>query len=369
MPKQRSRQHQPQRPTRSTQLAGNTQKVDISLRKDSDKKQTPREQVAEGVKEAVEEVLKPLGDAAKGKTPVKRTRLLKKEAPTCYPSRGRSRVLSLMNLAFPFYNFWFALGIGFIYWLITWEFYSIAGRHDISAGKIDAVGVHTGYLDTFSYFPLYLMQACLVSIPLAGMLAGLLALLIWYVAAPERPRWKHWLMKLGLGGTHFLAHLTVMFGAGLFFVMINNWVSPTIEQQVNKIWRDSSKAEGVIARGIKEALEPLSTNRQEQREMFEDKSAKPGDIRRSAPPASAIPGAADVSPADTAIIAKGIRQIVGFILYPIPDHPARRHPWWVCLGPLLGHHQHTLPHPRRGCLRRVADPPLQKLPPHEVRAR
>ncbi|MEQ1648380.1 MAG: hypothetical protein ABL898_07325, partial [Hyphomicrobiaceae bacterium] len=292
-------------------------KVDISLRKDSGKKQTQREQVTEGVKETVEDVLKPLGDAVKGKVPVKRTRLLRKEAPTCYPPRGRSRLLSLKNLAFPFYNTWFALGIGFLYWLITWEFYSIAARHDISAGKIDAVGVHTTFWDTFSYFPLYLMQACLVSIPLAAMLAGLMLTLIWYVAAPERPRWKHWLMKLGLGGGHFLAHLVTMFALGLCFVMINNWVSPHIEKTVNSVWRDSAKDQGVVSRAIKEALEPLSSKRQEQREMFEDKS-KPGELRRSAPPASAMPDSGTAAtPTDTSILAKGVRQIVGFILYPL----------------------------------------------------
>ena len=260
----------------------------------------------------------PIDEALRGKTRIKPTRLLKQEAPVCYPSKGLSRLICLRNLLFPIYNLPFALGVGLIYWLITWQFYSIVERHDISAGKIDAVGVHTGYWETFRFFPLYLMQASLVSIPLVMMLGGLFFALVWYVDAVEYPRWRHWLSKLSFGTAHFLGHVTMMFAFGFLFVMLNNWTAPYVEREVNALWRKSDNELGVAGRTVKEALEPLSRSRQEQREQFGDKSA-PGQLRRAAPPASAMPapdGAAR-SNAANALESKGIRQILGFVLYPL----------------------------------------------------
>jgi len=288
-------------------------KIDISLRKPGAAPATSTDAITKEVKTAVEDIVKPIEDTLKGKTAVKRTRILRSEAPTCYPSRNRSRLLSLKNLAFPFYNIPFAIGIGLIYWLLTWQFYAVAEQHDISAGKIDAVGVHTGYFETLGYFPLYLIQACLVSIPLSAMLLALLVTLVWYVAAPERPRWKRLLAKIGLGVGHFTAHLFAMFALGLLAVMVNNYIAPRAETYVDSLWRSSNKESGILARAIREALEPLSSNRAEQREMFGD-DKKSGTLRRTAPPAAAMPADGQQDAGD--VLSKGVRQIVGFVLYP-----------------------------------------------------
>ncbi len=293
--------------------------VDIKLRKG--KQSRPDEEVAREVGEAVKEVLEPIDEAIRGRDRVKPVRLIKQEAPVCYPSKGLSRMLGLRNLFFPIYNLPFSLGIGAIYWLVTWQFYSVVERHDISAGKIDAVGLHSGYFETFGYFPLYLLQACLVSIPLAAMLAVLLATLIWYVDAIEYPRWRHWFSKIVIGGTHFAAHLTAMFALGFFFVMINNWTSPYIEREVNAIWQQSQTAPSAAGRAVKEVLEPLSSSRAGQREAFGDKATAPGQPRRAAPPAAAMPEAkaeAKVAAATGGdpLVTKNVRQILGFVLYP-----------------------------------------------------
>ena len=40
--------------------------------------------------------------------------------PACWPSRGTSRRLSFMTLAFPFRYYGFAVCLGFFYWMMTW---------------------------------------------------------------------------------------------------------------------------------------------------------------------------------------------------------------------------------------------------------
>ncbi len=291
--------------------------VDIKLR---GAKSSPTVEVAREVGEAVGGVFEPIDEALRGKKRLKRTRILKQEAPVCYPPKGVSRLISLRNLLFPLFNFPFAMGIGIIYWLITWQFYSIVERHDISAGKIDSVGVFTGFWETFQYFPLYLVQASLVSIPLVVMLLGLYATLVWYVDATEKPVWRHWFSKIVIGSAHFATHLTAMFALGFLFVMLNNWTSPFVERQVTAIWQQSEAQLGVIGRSIKEVLEPLSSSRVEQREQYGDK-AKPGELRRAAPPQSAVQG--PVQPQRKAAVAglesKSVRQILGFVLYPLQE--------------------------------------------------
>ncbi len=62
-----------------------------------------------------------------------RRKPLQPQAPKCYPSKSRSYLLSLGNVLFPFYNPAFAIGIGLIYWIVTWEFQTLVSRYEISA--------------------------------------------------------------------------------------------------------------------------------------------------------------------------------------------------------------------------------------------
>ncbi len=263
------------------------------------------EEVGERVEEAVEEAVRPLEGVLKRK---KRPRILKPQAPKCYPEKGRSLLMSLGNVFFPFRNLPFAIGIGLVYWLITWEFYAVAERHDISAGKIDVVGVMTGYWEVFSFFPLYLMQATLVSIPLSALLLAMWSVLTWYVDAVERPGVRRYATKFFVGTGHFLAHVTTMFALGLLWVMVNNWVAPRIEPWANALWQSSASDRSVAGGVVKEVLEPLSEGRRAQRERALDPAE--GPLQRSAPPATTPPSQ------DNQLRTKAVRQLVGFLLYP-----------------------------------------------------
>ena len=70
--------------------------------------------------------------AAAGRARPKRVRKpLRPQAPKCYPDKGRSYLLSLGNLLFPFYNPGFSIGIGLIYWIITWQFQNLVSQYGI----------------------------------------------------------------------------------------------------------------------------------------------------------------------------------------------------------------------------------------------
>ena len=68
-------------------------------------------------------------DADQRLGPKRKRQPLQPQAPKCYPSKARSYLLSLGNMLFPFYNPGFAIGIGLLYWLITWQFQN--ARHAV----------------------------------------------------------------------------------------------------------------------------------------------------------------------------------------------------------------------------------------------
>ena len=295
--------------------AWHKEQVDIRLNKTGGPKQ-PIGQVAERVGEVVEGAIEPIEDALKGRR--HQPRILKPQAPKCYPERGRSIWMSLGNLAFPFRNFVFAMGIGLIYWLLTWEFYALVERHDISSGEIDAVGIHTTFWDVYQYIPFYLLQGTLVSIPLALMLLALWAAITWYVDAGDKNRVKKVLTKLTVGTSHFTAHILTMFALGLFFVQVNNWIAPRVQAYADTVWSSSAgtSTAGAVA---KKVLEPLSENRQQQREMFgqDPKQGPRISGTRAAPPAVALPDGVQPPSEQNKLRPKAVRQIVGFVLYPL----------------------------------------------------
>lgn len=260
------------------------------------------------VREAVEEVLEPLQ-----RKPT-RSRL-KRSAAKCYPSKATSLGLSFRNLLFPVYNLFFAFGIGVVYWLITWQFYSVVSQHDISAGKIDTVGIDSSYWSTLARLPLYLMQAMLVSIPFVLLLGILLGLLVAYVDAVERPRWRRLLSKVSIGVTHFLVHLVTMFALGLAFVMLHNWIAPGIERQVESLWRTRDSQPAIVREVLQETLEPLSQQRADRRSAIESSRNLPAVRQDLKPPigmTTAPPGAEEGR-----VRYSQVRQLIGLILYPI----------------------------------------------------
>ncbi|MGE5512307.1 MAG: hypothetical protein ACM31O_13755 [Bacteroidota bacterium] len=263
--------------------------------------------VAEAVEDYVEPVRRHAG-----------WRGARKQTVKCYPSKARSLLLSLKNLAFPFKNFGFGMGIGLIYWIITWQYFSVVSQYDISSGKIDATGLTESYLTTFARLPLYLMQGVILSIPFALMLGGLFLTLLWYVDAVEKPRWRRWLVKSVVGSVHALVHLVAMFALALAFLSFHNQITPAIEKQVQDLWRTRGERNVVVREVLQETLEPLSQERAERRYKMEGRrgdQAVPGRDRPPPPRTAAEPPA---SPdAAGRVEYSEVRKFVGLLLYPI----------------------------------------------------
>jgi len=234
--------------------------------------------VKETVREAVREVVADARAAAHPSAPVKRTKPLPARAPVCYPTRSRSWMLGLRNLLFPIYNFPFALGIGLIYWLITWQFHSVVRQFDVSAGKIDVAGVGQSIASVLGWMPLYVLQATL-SIAFSLMFFGLWAGLVYYVDAGDKPGLRRSLTKFVVGTLHFAAHATAMFSLFVVLLAFNNNVSPIIAGEIQSILEHQKTPE--VVRGIvKESLEPLSGQRKQQRESARRAVRRTQSIRR-----------------------------------------------------------------------------------------
>ena len=238
--------------------------------------------VEQAVQDVADVFLEPLQAPRGGR---RRRRPLRPQAPKCYPSKTRSYLLSLGNIFFPFFNPAFAVGIGVIYWLITWQFQNLVGEYGISGGKIDALGVSSAFASVLPYMPLYLVQAMVASISLVAMLGALYATLIWYVDAIERPSLRRYVTKGVVGTLHFAAHLAVMFTLSLLVVMLNNRMAPPIERQLDALYRAREQQAPIVRDVIAETLEPLQQ-------------------RREAAPAGGPPRPTPV------------RELVGFMSYP-----------------------------------------------------
>jgi hypothetical protein len=258
---------------------------DIRLKRHARAAGSPVEQAVQDVQDALE----PLQPAKLGR----RQMPLRPQAPKCYPSKARSYLLSLSNLLFPFYNPAFAVGIGILYWLITWEFQTLVSRYDISRGKIDNLGIGTSLFAVLPYMPLYLVQAMIASIALVAMLGGLYATLVWYVDATERPGFRRYATKFFVGTAHFLAHVTAMMVLSLAVVSLNNRMTPPIERQLEALYATREGQPRIVREVIQEALAPMKRK-------------------------SARPEAKEVSP---------VREVVGFMAYPVLT---------IALGALVG---------------------------------
>jgi hypothetical protein len=230
---------------------------------------------------------------------------IKPQAPKCYPDKGRSYLLSLGNIFFPFFNPAFAIGIGLLYWLITWQFQNLVSQYRISSGKIDALGIGTTLESVLPFMPLYLVQAMIASISLVVMLGALYATLLWYVDAIERPGIRRYLTRFCVGSLHFLAHLAMMFALSLLVVSANNQMAGPIENILDTIYQTREEQTPIVRDVIQEGLEPLQHRQAEQR----GEAAGAG----SQPNASARPPA--------------VRELVGFVSYPL---------LMVVLGALFG---------------------------------
>jgi hypothetical protein len=261
---------------------------------------------AEGVVEqAVQDVQDALEPFRREGLGLKKRAPIKPQAPKCYPNKGRSYLLSLGNILFPFYNPAFSIGIGLMYWLITWQFQNLVTQYNISSGKIDRLGLTVSLGEVLPFLPLYLVSATITSISLAVMLGGLYATLIWYVDAVERPRFRRVLSKFGIGTAHFLAHVTVMFTLSLLIVSLNNQMAGPLESQLDALYKSKDEQAPIVRDVIQEGLEPLQRKQETQKRERAGAPEQPGTAARPSP----------------------VRELVGFVSYPV---------LMISLGALLG---------------------------------
>ena len=287
---------------------------------------------------AVEQAVQDVQDALEPLQPTKlrRRRLpLRPQAPKCYPSKARSYLLSLRNVLFPFYNPAFAIGIGILYWLITWEFQTVATRFGISGTKIDDLGVGTSsLLSVLRLMPLYLVQAMIVSIALTIMLGALYATLVWYVDATERPGFRRYATKFLVGTAHFLAHMTAMFALSLVVVSVNNQLAPVIQKQMDALYATREQQPQIV------------------RDVIEEFAGAAEAQDRGGGRQEPIAGA-----------SAGRLHLLSH-----SDGLARRPGRRLAVGPLLGADRPPRPHACRGRVRGLAHCELQEFPQVEVRA-
>jgi hypothetical protein len=288
------------------------ERYDVRLKSDTPEPATPAKDAAPNMKPASEE-------------PSVRSTIRKRieeRRAKVYPSKSTSFFLSLKGLFFPFTNYFFGIGIGFIYWMITWQFYSVIEQRNISNGQINAVTPET-YWGLVAYLPLYLLQALLVSITLVVMMGGLWVLLCRYVDAVDRPRWKHLLVKGVVGTAHFIVHTFVMFAFGLALVMFHNQITPTIKTYVDQVWQARNQQPEIVRDVINETLEPISRPAYEQRRIIErERNARRMGRSEEMPLDQPLPPLSPIINGTTSGGEEGlpyaeIRQIVGFVLYPI----------------------------------------------------
>jgi hypothetical protein len=260
---------------------------DIRLKRNTKAAESVVEQAVQDIQDVV---LDPLQKRALGR--LRKRQPLPPQAPKCYPEKGRSYLLSLGNVFFPFYNPGFALALGVVYWMITWQFQSLVSQHGISSGKIDMLGIETSVWTVMWYMPLYLIQAMIGSISLTAVLGGLYGVLLWYVDAVDWPGPRRYLTKFVVGTSHFLAHLTAMFTLSMLVVMLNNWMAPPIEQHLKELYRTRTEQAPIIRDVIEESLTPLQREQQKREKAASSSATEPG---KPTP----------------------VREIVGFMSYPL----------------------------------------------------
>ena len=260
---------------------------DIRLKRNTKAAENVVEQAVQDIKDVV---IDPLQKS--GLSRLRKRQPLPPQAPKCYPDKSRSYLLSLGNVFFPFYNPGFALALGVVYWMITWQFQSLVSQHGISSGKIDQLGIETTVWGVMPYMPLYLVQAMIGSISLTAVLGGLYGILLWYVDAVDWPGPRRYLTKFAVGTSHFLAHLTAMFTLSMTVVMLNNWMAPPIEQHLKELYRTRGEQAPIVRDVIEESLMPLQRETQKREKAATSTTAEPGK-------------------------ATPVREIVGFMSYPI----------------------------------------------------
>ncbi|MEO8420965.1 MAG: hypothetical protein ABI457_07200 [Hyphomicrobium sp.] len=127
--------------------------------------------------------------------------------PSCWPTRGTSRRLSLSTLSFPFRNYGFAVALGVIYWLIIWVF-ARTPFDGSDPSKYKTVGDVLNLDPAFHWWPDLLLLTPLAAAQ--NVMLGIMALMLWLVLYFYADgAWGN-KTRLAMGTLHWAAHVSMM---------------------------------------------------------------------------------------------------------------------------------------------------------------
>ena len=108
------------------------------------------------------------------------------------------------------------------------------------------------------------------------------------------------------------------------FSAFHNEITPTIKTQIDKVWQDRAQQPNIVRDVITETLEPITRQAIEQRQIIERediarRSGRPIQYpsNRELPPLRPITEALEPTEEGGRLPYKEVRQIVGFVMYPL----------------------------------------------------
>jgi hypothetical protein len=176
--------------------------------------------------------------------------------PSCWPSRGMSRILSLKTLAFPFTNYGYAVGLGVFYWLMMWVY----ATTKFDSGPWSGKTVSQVILDPeFDWMP----ELFLVT-PLAAatnVMLGILSLALWIVLFAYADGRYGTRGRVVLATAHWAAHIATMialyFSVSYTSKLFMAWVWPKAAPILQSHDIDTSATVAELVRAI--VVFPLET--------------------------------------------------------------------------------------------------------------
>jgi hypothetical protein len=146
--------------------------------------------------------------------------------PSCWPSRSKSRRLSLSTLAFPFRNYGFAVALGVIYWVMIWMFATTPVN-----GK--AVGETLISDPNFHWWPGIFMLAPLAAA--TNVILGIWCLILWVVLYGYADGAWGGKARVVLGTLHWMAHISMMIALYYAVSYFSFWLVDTVWPQAQEM--------------------------------------------------------------------------------------------------------------------------------------
>ncbi|HWK37342.1 MAG TPA: hypothetical protein VNR88_00350 [Hyphomicrobium sp.] len=146
--------------------------------------------------------------------------------PSCWPSRGQSRWLSLSTLGFPFRNYGYSVALGAIYWVMIWMF-STTPYGNMTVGETML------YDPNFHWWPGIFMLAPLAAA--TNVVLGIWCLGLWVVLYGYADGAWGGKVKALLGTLHWLAHIAMMVALYYAVSYFSFWMVDTVWPQAREM--------------------------------------------------------------------------------------------------------------------------------------